>query len=141
MLDAGVVVRWFIPQGGWQHAREVRRRFLSGLVALETVDSVRVEAAHVLRVKGFDQGRLTRDEYLNAVRACDDVGVVVHVSDVHALERAAALAADRSLRVFDALVTDRAIERNLTLLTSDRRLVRAVADLLPTELLREVDGR
>jgi len=141
LLDAGVVIRWFIHQGGWQHACEVRQQFFAGTVALETVDSVRVEAAHVLRVKGLEPGRLSRQEYLDAVRACDDAGVIVHVSDVGALERAAALAADRSLRIFDALVVDRAIERNLTLLTTDRRLVHAVADMLPTELLRGLDGR
>ena len=92
LLDAGVVIRWFIRQGDWQHALEVRQQFIAGVVALETVDSVRVEAAHVLRVKGLESGRLARDEYLDAVRACDDVGVALHITDADALERAAALA-------------------------------------------------
>lgn len=141
MVDTGVLLRWFVPQVGWEHAREVRTAYLDGAVALDTVDSVRLELAHVLRRKGLLPGRLSRAQYVTAVRVVDELGITVHVTDVDALSRAAALAADRSLRIFDALVVSLAIERRLPLLTTDAALTRAVAGLLPTELLRGVDGR
>ncbi len=65
----------------------------------------------------------------------------MHVTDARALLTAAGLAADHDFSVFDAIFVARAIERGLPLLTSDARLVRAVENLLPTELLRGVDGR
>jgi predicted nucleic acid-binding protein len=136
MVDTSVFLRWFVPQAGWEHAREVRGSFVAGTVALETIDSVRVELGHVLRTKGVVAGRLTRDQYLAAVRTVDDLGLVVHATDVDALDRAAALAADRNLRLFDALIVDRALERDLPLLTSDAKLCRGVEGLLSTELLR-----
>jgi predicted nucleic acid-binding protein len=84
------------------------------------------------------QGRLERDEYLAAVRSLDDLGFIIHKTDVDALERAAALAADHNLRFFDALMIDRALERGMPLLTSDSKLCRAVAGFAQTELLKGI---
>lgn len=136
LVDTGVFLRWFVPQVGFEHARRLRRAFVAGDVALETVDCVRFELANVLRTKGLLPARLTRVEYLAAVRTVDDFGVVVHATDVEALERAAAYAADWNLRFFDAVVVDAAVRRELTLLTTDVKLSNAVGDRLSTELLR-----
>ncbi len=138
LTDAGVFLRWFLKQVGWEHAREVRKAFLDGAVRLETPDSVRIDVAHALRTKGLLPGHLTRDQYLTAIRAIDDLGVLVHGSDADTVERAGALAGDRNLRFFDALVVDRALQRGLVVLTSDAKLVRAVEGLVSTELLRGV---
>ena len=140
VVDTGVLVRWFLPQAGWEHAEEVRDQFLRGDVALSTVSSCLVEMAHVLRTKGLLTGKLDRSRYVGASRAVDDVGVVVHDTDADARERAAGLAADRGLRFFDALVVDRAVREGVPLLTTDAKLCRAVAGVLSTELLRGVGG-
>lgn len=68
-------------------------------------------------------------------RAIDDLGVTVHSTDVDALERAAQLSASRMVSVYDASFVELALQRDLPLLTSDAKLVRAVAGLLSTELL------
>lgn len=136
VVDTGVLVRWFIAQVGFEHAREIRAAFIAGELGLETVDSVRFEFAHVLRTKGLLTGGLDREGYLSAVRTIDDLGILVHVTDVEAVERAAVYAVDWNLRFFDALVVDRAIRRELTLLTTDKKLCHAVGDRLSTELLR-----
>lgn len=135
-VDSGVFLRWFVPQIGFEHARLVRADFLAGSVMLETVDNVRVEVAQALRVKGLLSGLLDRDQYQGAVRSIDDLGVIVHPTDVDALDRSAGLSADWNISFFDALVVDRAMQRGLPLLTSDRKLCNAVGDRLSTELLR-----
>lgn len=140
VVDSGVFLRWFVEQVGWQHAREVRSEFLAGRIHLEAPDSVRAELAHALRTQGLLRGRLDRAQFLGAVRSIDDLGVIVHATDADALELAAALAADRQLRIFDALMVHRAIDRDLPLLTSDARLCRAVDGVVSTELLRGVDS-
>jgi predicted nucleic acid-binding protein len=137
-VDTGIFVRWYIEQIGFEHALDIHTEFLNGRVVLETADCVRFELAHVLNKKGYQPGKLDRDEYLAAVRSLDDLGIVVHATDVDALERAAALAADRNLRFFDALIIDRSIERGLTLLTSDKHLCNAVAGFARTELLKGI---
>lgn len=62
LVDSGVFVRWFIPQVGFEHAREVRERYLAGTVALSTVDLARFETANTLRKAGLLTGLLTEDE-------------------------------------------------------------------------------
>lgn len=140
LTDTGVFVRWFVPQDGYEHARDVRDRFLAGTLDLHAVDVARVELAHVLRKKGVLAGRMTRQQYLDAVRAVDDLDVRIHRTDADALERSGALSITRSLRFFDALLVDRAMVEDLPLLTTDLRLVRAVDDLVSTEVLRGVAG-
>lgn len=140
VVDTGVFVRWFVRQVGWEHAREVRDSFLAGSVLLETTDSARVELAHVLRKKGLLEGRLDREQFLAAVRTVDDLGVTVHGTDVDTLERAAALAADRRVSMFDALLVHRALDRDLPLLTADAGLCRGVEGLVSTELLRGIQN-
>lgn len=136
LVDSGVFLRWFVPQIGFKHARAVRTDFLAGSLTLETVDNVRVEVAQALRVKGLLGRQLDTEQYLVAVRSIDDLGVVVHATGVGDLERTAELSAGWNISFFDALVVDRALQRELTLLTTDVRLANAVGDRLSTELLR-----
>jgi predicted nucleic acid-binding protein len=135
LVDTGVFLRWFVPQNGYQHALKVQKQFLDGEVLLETVDFVRIELAEVLRKKGLLDGRLTLSQFLTAARALDDLGVVVHAIDTFCVQRAAELAAKRTLRMFDALIVDAALQRGTTLLTADSKLCKAIGSLLPAELL------
>lgn len=138
VVDTGVFVRWYVDQDGYQHARDVRDAFVDGAVRLSTTDLARIEVADVLRRKGLLPGRLDVDQYLGAVRTIDDLGVAVRDTDPGVLASAAALAAHRQLRVFDALFVDLALRTGHTLLTADARLARAVGGLVSTEVLRGV---
>lgn len=140
LLDTGVVVRWFVEQPGWEHAREVLDDYLDGITGLQTVDLVRIEAAAVLRKVGLLKGLLDEAAFVSAARAVDDLGVTVHLTDVDMLERAARLATDRMVAVYDAVVVVRALDLGLPLLTTDARLCRAVDGLLSTTLLRGSAG-
>jgi predicted nucleic acid-binding protein len=138
IVDTGVFLRWFIDQPGSEHALQVRREFLTGTTRLETVDFARVEVAEVLRKKGLAAGRLDRMEFLTAVRVIDDLGVVIHGSDPDRVRRAADLAARLTLRMFDALFVQVALDRGLPILTTDFKLCKAVNRVVMTELLRGI---
>ncbi len=138
VTDTSVFLRWFVPQVGFEHAREVRRDFLAGTVKLETVDSTRFELGHVLRTKGLLGGHINAEEYLAAVRSIDDLGITIHETDADSLERAGVLAVRCTMRFFDAVLVDRALQRGVPLLTSDRKLANAAGDTAPVEILRGV---
>lgn len=138
MVDTGVFLRWYIPQVGFEHAREVRDRFLAGEIRLETVDSVRLEWANLLRKKGLLEHRLDPEEFVDAVGHLDTLGVVVHHTDVDSLELCAKLAVKRHLSFFDAVVAERALRAGIPLLTADKGLCNAMAGMVRTELLRGV---
>ncbi|MGH3697839.1 MAG: type II toxin-antitoxin system VapC family toxin [Pseudonocardiaceae bacterium] len=138
VVDTSVFLRWYVPQIGFEHAREVRQDFLAGAVALETVDSTRFELGHVLRTKGLLKGHLSVAQYRAAVRSIDDLGITIHGTDADALERAGELATRCMLRFFDAVFVDRALQRGMPLLTSDRKLANAVGTVAPVEILRGI---
>jgi predicted nucleic acid-binding protein len=125
VADTGVFLRWFIDQDGFEHARELQRKLIDGSTAIETVDFARVEVAGVLRKQGLLAGRLTAEEFTAAVRVIDDIGVIVHETTADRPERAAALAAQKNLGIYDALFVQLARELDLPLLTTDLRLSRA----------------
>lgn len=135
VVDTGIFVRWYVPQVGFEHARRVRAAFLAGQITLETVDQVRIELGDVLRVKGLRAGALSPADYLDAVRAIDDLDVTVHATDAATLERVGELCRRRPVTFYDGLLVDRALQRGLPLLTSDARLVRSLGGLLSTVLL------
>lgn len=135
LVDTGVFLRWFVGQQGFEHARRLQVALVAGTVVLETVDFARVEVAGVLRKKGLLAGLLSREEFTAAVRVIDDLGVVVHEVTADRLEQAADLAAQKMLRMYDALFVQLAIERKLPLLTADVKLSNAASGLVEIELL------
>lgn len=137
VVDTGVFLRWFVDQPGFEHARKIRDDFLHDRVSLETADFARIEVAGVLRKKGLLTGRLSADEFITAVRIIDELGVRVHPVDADRLERAAALAVRLTLRMYDAVFAQLALDREIPLLTTDAKLHRALGGLVETELLSD----
>jgi predicted nucleic acid-binding protein len=136
VVDTGVILRWFLEQPGFEHALDVQEQLVAGTVRLATTEMARVEFAHVLRKKALLPRLIGREDYLQAIRTVDALRLDVVPADVTRLLRAAALAADHSLSVFDALFVELALSTGLPLLTADARLVRASGGLVSTELLR-----
>jgi predicted nucleic acid-binding protein len=135
ILDTSVVVRWFLGQTGWQHARKIRDRFVAGELLLETVECARFEVPWVLLRKGLQLGNLSKDEYIAACRSIDDLGISVFGTDVDTLEQAASLSANYMITFFDAVFIVRALHTGRPLLTADMRLARGAAHLVRTVVL------
>ncbi|WP_158088783.1 type II toxin-antitoxin system VapC family toxin [Thermoactinospora rubra] len=138
VVDTGVFLRWFVDQPGFEHARQLQDDFLHDRIRLETADFARIEVAGVLRKKGLLAGRLTAEEFIAAVRIIDEFAVRVHPVDVDRLERAASLAVRLTLRMYDAIFAQLALDREIPLLTTDAKLHRALHGVVKTELLRGV---
>jgi predicted nucleic acid-binding protein len=138
VVDTGVFLRWFVDQDGFEHARELQQGLAEGSITVATVDFARVEVAGVLRKKGLLAGRLTPEEFAASVRVIDDIGVTVHETTADRLERAASLAARRTLGMYDALFVHLAQELGLPLLTSDAKLGRAAEGTIRVEVLRGI---
>lgn len=137
VVDTGVFLRWYVPQVGYEHAREVRTRFAAGDATLITTDAARYELPHVLRTKGLQKGHLDTAAYIRASALLDDLELA-RSADAPALRRAAAVATTHMVRFFDALFVDLAIQEGVALLTSDGKLARAVSGLTPAVLLRGI---
>ena len=109
VIDTSVLVRWFLRQSGWQKAVQYRDEFIAGAISLETVECARFELPHVLRKKGFLEGKLTLDEYRSAVRVIDDFDIHVEPLDTDTLEDCAVLAVQENVQFFDSVFLHRAM--------------------------------
>lgn len=138
VLDTGVPVRWYVDQSGFEHAREVRAALLAESVEGLMPDQGRIEFAAVLRTAGLRKGRLTRADYLQAIADLSAHRVEVRATSTSALLRAAALAADVDISLYDAVFVELALSEGVPLLTNDARLARAVGGIVSTEVLRGV---
>lgn len=139
VADTGVFLRWFIDQDGFKQAQNLRRMLTDEEVTISTVDFARVEVAGVLRKKGLLTGRITREQFTQAVRIIDDTtGVTVYPTTADRLQRAAELAACHMLGIYDALFVQLAEELKVPLLTSDAKLGRAVDETIQVEVLQHL---
>lgn len=138
VVDTSVFLRWWVEQVGWQHAQRVRDELIAGDITLITPDFTRIEHAEVLRKKGLLAGVLDHDEYLVAIQSLDVMGVDLVALDADDLVRAAALAARRNLRMFDAIGASLALDRGHPLLTGDVRSARALAGVVDVEVLEGI---
>jgi predicted nucleic acid-binding protein len=112
---------------------------MDGSVTMTTADFARIEVAGVLRKKGLLAGRLTAEEFTAAVRVIDDIGVTVHVTTADRLERAAGLAANKRLGMYDAVFVQLAEELKLPLMTADLKLRRATEGTVQVEVLHGIE--
>lgn len=138
VVDSSVVVRWYVEQVGFEHARDVQSALLAGALRLEAPDICRWEVGNVLRNKGVLTGRLTAEQALGAVADLEGFGVALHSTDLAGLLSVMRLSLRLGLSLFDAAFVDLALRTGLPLLTADARLARSVAGLVSTEVLRGV---
>lgn len=73
-----------------------------------------------------------------AVRLIDEFGVKIHAVNADVLERAADLAVRLTLRMYDAVFAQLAVDRGIPLLTTDVKLCHAVEGVAETVVLRGV---
>ncbi len=138
VVDSSVVVRWYLPQVGFEHAREVRDLLVEGRVRLEAPALLRWEVGNVLRVKAVLGGLIAPAVLRAHLAELPVLGVVLHADDEAAVLAAADLALALGVSLFDAAFVELALRTGLPLLTADARLARSVAGLVSTEVLRGV---
>ncbi|MBC8091302.1 MAG: type II toxin-antitoxin system VapC family toxin [Pseudonocardia sp.] len=138
VVDTSVLVRWYLAQVGWEHARKVRDLYIGGEIELVTVECARYEMPWVLRKKGLLAGALTLPEYLAASRTIDDFGIAVFVPDADAIEECAALSVTHGITFFDAMFVLHSLRSGSVLLTADQRLARSAGSLVATAVLEGI---
>lgn len=141
VVDSSVLVRWFVDQPGFEHARDWQQRALTQEVELIAPAIARWELGNVLLKKGVRAGRLTDDDLVDAMSLVEAVGVEMVEFDLIRLQRVARLASALGTSFFDAAFTDLAVDRTVPLVTADVRHARAIAGRVSTDVLRGVTGQ
>ena len=122
LIDASVAVQWYLPEAQSTEAE----RLLDDRFIRHAPDLLYLEVANVLWKRCHQRGELM-PEHVAAIRdRLDAVPIEVHPTrDV--LDDAVTLALETGRTVYDCVYLASAIRLNCPLVTSDRRLVNALA--------------
>lgn len=133
VLDASVLVKWFVEEPDTRQALSLKGAYLEGACEVASLDFALLEVANALqRSKGFSATEIKR--------CCDelyalDLDLVALLPDL--VHTAVDLAARWNLTVYDAAYLALAKELDAQLITADRALHTTAASLRRSTLLAE----
>jgi len=132
VLDASVLLKWFVEEPGSGAALGLKRRYLEREVALAIPDLALYEIPNVLRFKRD----VPEGEVKSVMRAFWMLGIETVMPTEPLLEEAIALSFATGLSLYDCAYLALAKELDAALVTADNHLSRAAAPLVRTTLLR-----
>mgnify|MGYP001614629008 CR=1 FL=1 len=120
VVDASVVVKWFLDEEGSKEALQLRSEHISGKISLVVPDLLFLEVLNALRYKGGTQKTLAE-----ANRALWDIQFHIEKNSSFLMEKAAVLALEYNLSLYDALYLALALLYGCPLVTVDSALAKA----------------
>lgn len=129
VIDAGVAVKWFIPEMHMDLARNVLERFRRGDDQLLAPDLLIPECANVFW-KRAARGEITNQEAADNLNDLLSINLPLTPSPVLAVQ-ALALAQAHQRSVYDCLYLSLAVARGCHLVTSDERFYNALNGQFP----------
>ncbi len=137
VIDAGVAVKWFIPEDDSGKARKLLDLFHQGAADLTAPDLLIAEATNVFW-KRADRNDITTQEAEDNLNDLLALNLPLVSSSLLALQ-ALAIARAHRRSVYDCLYLALALDRGCDLITTDARLVNAVGAQFPQlKLLRDL---
>ena len=132
VVDASVVVKWFVPERNFRVAVAIRDAHLEGKLKLVSPSLVAYEVANALRFHRVY--RLTPGEIAAAVQSLNEMGLMDTLS-VEEWVKAVELSAAMNISVYDAVYAAMAFWRGATLITSDLKLYNSLKNAVNVTLL------
>ena len=137
VIDAGVAVKWFIPEDDTAKARRLLELFHQGAAELTSPDLLIAEAANVFW-KRADRNDITAQEAEDNLNDLLSINLPLVSSSLLA-PGALAIARAHRRSVYDCLYLALALDRGCDLITTDERLVNAIGSQFPQlKLLRNL---
>lgn len=125
ILDASVVLKWFVEEEGSDRADALLDEHVKGEARVVVPDLLIYEVANALRFSGGFAAREVR-EIIDALWALD-LYIVAPQPDV--MRSALALSYSRGISVYDSVYVALAKELGLPLVTADKKLLSRLAGL------------
>jgi len=120
VVDASVVVKWFVEEEYSREARMLRDAYIAGLLDLAAPSLLPYEVLNALRYSRL----YTASELREIARILDDYQFTLHQLSGTYAEETAALAHEKDLTVYDAAYVALAERLGTVLYTADERLLR-----------------
>lgn len=132
VLDASVLLKWFVDEPGSDAALDLKRRYLDGEVAIVIPDLALYEIPNVLR---FKRG-VPEAEVKAVIRAFWMLGLEIVAPTESLMEEAIHCSFAVGLSLYDCAYIALTKELGATLITADRHLHQAAARFVRATTLR-----
>ncbi len=132
VLDASVLLKWFIEEAGSQAALELKQRYLDREIAIVIPDLALYEIPNVLRFKH----KIPESEVKSVIHAFWMLSFETVSPTLSLLNEAIHLSFRTGLSLYDCAYVALAQELKATLITADKELAHSISKFLPTHLLR-----
>lgn len=134
VLDASILIKWFVEEPDSMHALNFRIRLLDGAINIAFPDLALYEVGNTLRQKrSFTEHALA--ESLTSLLHLD-LDIVSPTENL--LRETGHISQAKNLTFYDAAYVALAAELKATLVTADLKLARAAKDIVPVETLLTV---
>jgi predicted nucleic acid-binding protein len=121
VVDASVVLRWFVEQEGHERATDWLRRFVTDPEILVAPDLLRFEVhgalARLMPRRDFDWAQRSFDRF-------NRLGIRMLSTDARVFARALEISAEEHIAGYDAVYVAHAEALKVVWLTADRRVLR-----------------
>lgn len=131
VLDASVVLKWFVEEEGSERAEALLDEHVKGAARVVVPDLLVYEVANALRFSGAFAAREVR-EIIDALWALD-LYIVAPQPDI--MRSALALSFSRGISVYDSVYVALAKELGLHLITADEKLLKRTSELKIVKIL------
>jgi len=120
VVDASIVVKWFVDEDGSEEALSLRADHVAGRVTLVVPELLFLEVLNTLRYKGG-----TTETLAVANKALSDIQFHVEKLNVFLLEKACQLALEHTLSLYDATYLALGAIHGSVVVTADEKLAKA----------------
>lgn len=134
VLDASVILKWFLEEEYSEVALEFRNKFISGNYNLALPDLIIYETANALRY----ERAFSPNTAFEAVTSLIDLGIDIIVPTPGLVKLALGIAYEKKVTAYDAIYIALAHELRYDFVTADEKLYRKVRDFRSTKLLNEI---
>ena len=124
VLDASVVVKWFVDEEGTDEALRVRKRYVEGEVEVIAPELILFETLNTLRYKRL----FTESEVKRIAESLDAYGLNLYSLRGEYAAQAIGVAFENNITVYDAAYVSLAIHEGIQMYTADLELIRRLAE-------------
>jgi predicted nucleic acid-binding protein len=131
ILDASVIIKWFIEEKGTKEALAIKKQYEDGEVDIIEPDLLIYEVANVLRYSKY----FSETAIKTAIKSLYDMRIKFFTPSISIMNYAIHISLKTNLSIYDSVYTALSIMLSSPLITADKKLYSNTKHFAPVKLI------